>query len=238
MAGLREQKTVAVLTSGGADSAVLCVKLLESFQCVFPLYVRFGLRWEGAELEHLRSFLESSRRQGLMPLAVLEEPMASVYGTHWSTTGGYVPNGDSADEAVYLPGRNLMLISKASVWCALRSIGSLALGTLAANPFEDASLEFDATMQQAVSLALGQSISLLRPYRSLDKSEVLRAGADLPLELTFSCIDPQDGAHCGSCNKCAERSRAFRAAGIVDKTLYRSTLCVLGPRDGQVAPHP
>jgi len=40
------------------------------------------------------------------------------------------------------------------------------------------------------------------------------------LEHTFSCIDPQDGRHCGHCNKCAERRLAFAALEIDDVTEY------------------
>jgi 7-cyano-7-deazaguanine synthase len=40
--------------------------------------------------------------------------------------------------------------------------------------------------------------------------------------LTFSCLAPQGRRHCGRCNKCAERKRAFRQAGIPDPTKYAS----------------
>jgi 7-cyano-7-deazaguanine synthase len=45
-------------------------------------------------------------------------------------------------------------------------------------------------------------------------------GRDMPLELTFSCLAPVAGLHCGRCNKCAERQAAFRDAGIDDRTEY------------------
>src|SRR4051812_7295912 len=83
-----EDADVAVLVSGGIDSAILCVDLLREFARVHPLYVRFGLRWEDVELSCLRRFLaEAGRgRPGLMPLQVLDEPVADVYGDrHWST---------------------------------------------------------------------------------------------------------------------------------------------------------
>jgi 7-cyano-7-deazaguanine synthase len=38
--------------------------------------------------------------------------------------------------------------------------------------------------------------------------------------LTFSCMRPVDGKHCGTCNKCAERRRAFASAGLSDPTEY------------------
>src|SRR5437879_5847528 len=48
--GLRERAVdrVAVLTSGGLDSAVLVADLARNAD-VFPLYVEFGLAWEAAE---------------------------------------------------------------------------------------------------------------------------------------------------------------------------------------------
>jgi 7-cyano-7-deazaguanine synthase len=47
-------------------------------------------------------------------------------------------------------------------------------------------------------------------------------GKELPLHLTFSCINPTQGVHCGTCNKCAERRKGFRDAGLADDTAYRA----------------
>jgi 7-cyano-7-deazaguanine synthase len=59
------------------------------------------------------------------------------------------------------------------------------------------------------------------PYRELSKVDVIRRGADLPLELTLSCLRPAtDGRHCGDCNKCRERAEAFVTAGVPDRTAY------------------
>ena len=64
-------------------------------------------------------------------------------------------------------------------------------------------------------------LRLIRPFAALHKAEVLALGRDLPLHLTFSCIDPIEGRHCGRCNKCAERKKGFRDAGMRDLTDYR-----------------
>ena len=95
-------------------------------------------RWEDAELSALRQFLDAVKRDGLKSLVVLDEPIADVYGTHWSTRGASVPGSETPDEAVYLPGRNLLLTVKAAVWCRLREIENLALGSLGSNPFPTA----------------------------------------------------------------------------------------------------
>lgn len=219
---------VAVLSSGGTDSAILCVNLLRQYERVHPLYVRFGLRWEPTELLGLERFLDDVARPGLEPLCVLDEPVADVYGSaHWSTGGPVVPDAATADDAVYLPGRNLLLAAKASVWCRLRGIEALAFGTLRGNPFSDSRPEFFDMLGRSIEMALGGRLRLIRPLERLSKQEVLALGRDLPLHLSFSCIQPIDGLHCGVCNKCAERHRGFRDAGYHDLTAYAVTPATL-----------
>src|SRR5262249_17253144 len=112
---------LAVLVSGGLDSAILLCEMLRGGKTVHPLYVRQGLFWETEELRQLRRFLEASRRPALQPLHVLEMPVADLYGDHWSITGRCVPDADSPDAAVYLPGRNVLLLAKAMIWCQLHA---------------------------------------------------------------------------------------------------------------------
>jgi len=213
---------VAVLASGGLDSAILVGQLASDGREVTPVYVHFGLAWEDVELRHLRRFLASLAATGIKPLVVLEQPVADVYGEHWSVTGQDVPGRDSPDEAVYLPGRNLLLLAKPSVWCALNGIQTIALGTLAANPFPDADREFFAGFSALVGRALGRGLEVITPFAGLAKREVLDVGRQFALDLTFSCIAPRSERHCGRCNKCAERQLAFSELGIPDTTPYAS----------------
>ncbi|HZY84613.1 MAG TPA: 7-cyano-7-deazaguanine synthase [Gemmataceae bacterium] len=211
---------LAVLVSGGLDSAVLLAESLGGRPAVFPLYVRFGLTWEPVELNYLRRFLEAIRTPALRPLHVLDMPVQDLYGAHWGLTGEGVPGAETPDEAVFLPGRNLLLLSKAMLWCYLNGVHELALAPLEANPFPDATPEFFSACEAVVNQAVGGRVRVWLPYRGLSKAEVLRRGRGLPLEWTFSCIRPDDGKHCGACNKCAERRRGFAAAGEPDPTEY------------------
>jgi 7-cyano-7-deazaguanine synthase len=101
-------------------------------------------------------------------------------------------------------------------------VPALALAILAGNPFPDATPAFFAAYAGAVNQAVGGAVRVLRPYAELTKVQVLQRGRDLPLERTFSCIHPIAARHCGACNKCAERRRAFAAAGLADRTVYHS----------------
>jgi 7-cyano-7-deazaguanine synthase len=214
---------VAVLVSGGLDSCVLVADLLAQGERVHPLYVRFGLGWEATEEDHLRRFLATLADDRLAPLVTLESPITGVYGGHWSVSGDAIPDEDTPDEAVYLPGRNLLLLAQPSVWCALHGVHTIALGTLKGNPFPDSTREFFDGFAALAARAMAHPLAVVTPFATLTKHEVLELGRGLALELTFSCIDPQDGMHCGHCNKCAERRRAFEALAIEDRTAYART---------------
>ncbi len=211
---------VAVLASGGVDSAILVAELLRHHSAVHPIYVRFGLAWEATEQAHLKSFLETLTAPAPRPLVVLDVPIASVYGSHWSLSGEDVPDGRSPDDAVYLPGRNLLLLALPSVWCARHGVHGIALGTLKGNPFPDATDAFFANFSALVQRAMDHVLEVVTPFAGLVKADVLELGRGLALERTFSCIDPEEGRHCGLCNKCAERRQAFSASSIDDITDY------------------
>ncbi|MDZ4781742.1 MAG: 7-cyano-7-deazaguanine synthase [Planctomycetia bacterium] len=216
--------SVAVLVSGGLDSAILTGRLLQTEASVQPIYISTALAWEAAELFYLRRFLEAIQSPGLRQLKVLQQPTADLYEGHWSVTGADVPDASTPDEAVYLPGRNPLLLVKAAIWCRLHEIAKLALAPLGSNPFPDATPEFFDGFGRLMSQATGGPIEILRPFAGLHKREVMELGKDLPLERTFSCIHPVGMDHCGTCNKCAERRGAFAAAGLPDPTRYASDL--------------
>ena len=213
--------STAVLLSAGLDSAVLAASLARSSD-VHPIYVSTGLAWEAEELAALDRLLAADPFRGCKPVARLTFTARDLYpATHWALRGE-PPAFDTPDEDVYLAGRNVMLLSKAAIYCARQRIARLAIGPLAGNPFPDATPEFFETMARALSLGLAHSIEIKTPFVSMEKSDVIRLGVELgvPLELTLSCMNPRDGRHCGQCSKCRERRDGFNEAGVVDPTTY------------------
>jgi 7-cyano-7-deazaguanine synthase len=213
--------SVAVLLSAGLDSAVLAASEARRAH-VQPIYVSAGLAWEAQELEVLRRLLATPPFASLLPLAHLTFTVRDLYpSTHWALRGE-PPGFDTPDDDVYLTGRNVILLSKASIYCAQKGIRRIVLGPLAGNPFPDATPQFFDTMARAMSLGLAHEILIDAPFAAKDKSDVIKIGLELgvPLELTLSCMNPRDGLHCGMCSKCRERRDAFHEAGIDDPTRY------------------
>jgi 7-cyano-7-deazaguanine synthase len=211
---------IGVLASGGLDSAILVSYLLEQGERVQPFYIHSNLYWEGAEFSGLKAYLAAIASDRLLPLVELRLPLDDLYAGHWSLSDRRTPDASTPDEAVYLPGRNLLLTIKAALWCQLHKIDRLALGVLGSNPFDDATPEFFTALENVLGRIGQPRLSIVRPFGQMHKQEVMQLGRRYPLALTFSCIAPVDGLHCGRCNKCAERQAAFRMIDLPDPTRY------------------
>ena len=77
---------------------------------------------------------------------------------------------------MYLPGRNVVLLGKAGVFCAAHGLERLVIGTLAHNPFPDATPEFRTAFARALALGLAHPIAIDAPFANIGKADVVRRG--------------------------------------------------------------
>ena len=76
-------------------------------------------------------------------------------------------------------------------------------------------------MEQTARLGADTKIKIRAPLSSVSKSDLIKIGTSLgvPFQLTWSCY--LDGTiHCGKCESCMNRKKAFKEAGVVDPTEY------------------
>jgi 7-cyano-7-deazaguanine synthase in queuosine biosynthesis len=230
----------AVLLSGGLDSAVLAAEEAARGE-IQPIYVRVGLAWEDAEHAILTRLLATDPlRARVRPLVSLHVDMRDVYATtHWAVQGT-PPAYHTPDEDVYLPGRNVVLLGKAGVFCAAARIDRIVLGTLGHNPFPDATPAFRSAMAEALSL--GSRIRCHRaPYADVSgrkwfaaarlgvpSTDAVVHGPECPegfdsgfgirgsgfIAQSRSTINQSRSLHCGLCSRAA-RHDAFLETGRI-----------------------
>jgi 7-cyano-7-deazaguanine synthase len=221
--GRKEAQPAAVLFSGGLDSAVLLAQAAAEGR-PHPIYVKAGLAWEAEETAAAARLLAAPPFAGAVePVATLTVDMRDVYPSHHWAVRGEAPGFETPDEDVYIEGRNVVLLAKASVFAARARLSRVMMGPLAGNPFPDATPDFFAAMSRALSLGLDAPIAIETPLAAMHKADVIRLGAALgvPFELTLSCMQPKEDLHCGQCSKCRERRDGFIEARVEDPTRYR-----------------
>jgi 7-cyano-7-deazaguanine synthase len=211
---------VAVLLSGGLDSAVLVAHAARAGE-VQPIYVSAGLAWEREERALVERLLQSPPyASGVLPAGSVRRRHDIYPATHQARSRraarlrhagrGRLPAGTERAGAV--EGRNPLRCCAAS---------RIAIGPLAGNPFPDATPEFLASMSQTLSLGLANHLTIEAPFSGMHKQEVIALGASLGVrfELTLSCMKPSVGRHCGPCSS-ARAPRRVQPRRCQDPTEY------------------
>jgi 7-cyano-7-deazaguanine synthase len=87
--------------------------------------------------------------------------------------------------------------------------------------YPDCRREFYEAFQKAARLGTEKPLVIKSPFSDMKKSEIMKKAIELgvPLEKTWSCY--LNGLiHCGVCESCNNRKKAFREANIPDPTEY------------------
>lgn len=205
-----------ILFSGGIESAVLMGEAVRAGLNPIPVYVSTGARWENAELEAAKNYLESLD-VGLSDKMVIRESISGKIKDHWAYNGMSYPLAEEDVLSLKIPQRNETLLREAVSFGSDDHDLILTIGTTADNPFNDGNRQFFDNMATALSVERGERVTILTPLTGLKKSDVIHRGKSFPLGLTLSCVAPRDGAACGDCIKCGSRAAAFSEAGVIDK---------------------
>lgn len=216
-------KRTVLIHSGGIDSTVLLSHLLAEGREVFALSVDYGQR-------HRRE-LEAAKRicghYGVKHQVADLRALAPLFGANALTDAQIaVPEGhyeEASMKATVVPNRNMLLIAVAASWAMSLKASSVAYGAHGGDHaiYPDCRPVFAEALDKAIRLADWHEVSLERPFVGMDKTAIVRRGAELgvPLELTWSCYVGGE-RHCGKCGTCVERKEAFVRAGVPDPTVY------------------
>jgi len=226
---LKKQK-VGVLTSGGIVSLALLEYCADKFGSVVPIYIQSGFRCEEAELFWLKKLLRNRKTDNVESLEILSLPLRDAYQSHWSVTGVKVPSGKDRFKDTYLPGRDILLLSKAALFSAFQGASASAVGFSKSHFSNGPTNVVRSQIGDLISRSLDTHVTIVAPFESKRREEILFDIRGLGFEYTFSCLNPKGYQHCGDCYKCHERKICFFKTGITDKTHYhRSTAAVAVP---------
>lgn len=210
-----------VILSGGVDSSTVAYWAKAEGFDVHCLSFDYGQR-ASKELLSAKAIAE-----GLgAPFKPIDlSALKGIFGGATALCDESAPMPSAFEPALIVPFRNAILLSIAVAHAA--SIGAEAVfyGAQGSDaPFyPDCREPFFKAFQRAARLGTGSEIRVDAPLHGLGKSEVVALGSRLgvPYGLTWSCYLGGE-RHCGRCESCLNRKRAFEEAGVEDPTEYEA----------------
>ncbi len=134
-------------------------------------------------------------------------------------------------KSVWVPGRNMILFSIASGFAEFVNANEIytGLNKEEGTTFPDNSMEFVERFNKLLEYGTLNKVKMKSPLYNLNKTETVKLGKKLEEELnleilkySYSCYhdNKEEFLHCGTCESCMRRKRAFKEANIEDPTIY------------------
>lgn len=222
------KKAIAVL-SGGLDSTVATCVYAKEYE-IHALTFNYGQKSFERELKASKKICE---KMGFTH-EVIDLPWLNKISNSSLTNDHEIPtltNEDLDDlnkceqtaNSVWVPGRNIVFSAIATSYA--ESIGAeiiiVGWDKEEAATFPDNSKEFLKSFNKMLSIGSPNNIEIKAPAINLNKTEIVKLGDknNTPMELSYSCY-VGDEKHCGVCESCMRRKRAFKQANIKDYSEY------------------
>ena len=150
--------------------------------------------------------------------------LKEIYSNSNSLTSEAVEIPDKVVESTIVPFRNGIFLSLAVAYAQIIGAGQVIIGSHTNDkPYPDCTPQFTDAFAKAAYIA--SRVKVVSPaVLGLSKADLIARAYPKLKELTFETLSCYRGRpHCGTCQACTERQKAFQIAGILDKTKYKKT---------------
>ena len=214
-------KKCVIVLSGGPDSAVVAYWAKKEGYNLYPITFNYGQ----IAVKETHSAEKIAESLGAKTKIVDLSALKGVFGDVTSLCNSNIPLTAEFSQPIIVPFRNAIFLSIAVSYAVSVGADKIFYGAHGSDePFyPDCRREFYEAFEKAAKLGTGEEISIQAPFSGKRKSEVIKAGAELgvPFKLTWSCYLDKE-RHCGGCESCVNRKKAFAQAGIADPTKYEA----------------
>jgi len=221
MVGKLENKNCVIVLSGGPDSATAAYWAKAHNYAIYPITFNYGqiAHKETGCAQKIAVKLGATTK--VIDLSALKE----IFSNITSLCNTDIPLTSEFSAPIIVPFRNAIFLSAAVAYAVAVGADKIFYGAQGSDePFyPDCRREFYEAFEKAARLGTCQEITIKAPFSGYKKSELIREGAELgvPFELTWSCYLDKE-KHCGRCESCVNRKKAFNEAGIADPTKYEA----------------
>ena len=221
-------KVISVL-SGGLDSTVSTAYFNDKYE-IHAITFNYGQRSARMEIKSSKAICEKLDVEH----TVIDLPWLKMLGKSALTSNLEVPelkaneldNKEICNETarkVWVPGRNIVFTAVATSFAEAEKAKMIIVGwdLEEAVTFPDNSKEFLEAFNKVLEIGTLKGVQIKAPVIDMNKDEIVKLGSDLdaPMDLSYSCYMGKE-EHCGTCESCMRRKRAFKEAKFEDETKY------------------
>jgi 7-cyano-7-deazaguanine synthase len=225
-----KNKAIAVL-SGGLDSTVAVAFFKDKYE-IHALTFDYGQRSADIEIKSAKVICEQLN----IKHTVIDLPWLKKLGKSALTSNEDVPElkmsqlddkliCDETARRVWVPGRNIVFTAIATSFAEAENAKIIIVGWdfEEAITFPDNSKAFLDAFNNVLEIGSLGDIKIEAPVIEMNKSDIVKLGYKInaPMNLSYSCYMGEK-EHCGVCESCMRRIRAFEGAEVVDETKYMS----------------
>jgi len=217
-----KEKCVVVL-SGGLDSSTVAYWAKKEGYDVHAITFRYGQ----IATKEVESAERIAKELGA-PIKVVDlSSLREIFTGVTSLCDESIPMTSSFSQPIIVPFRNGILLSVAIAYAEVLGATRVFYGAQGSDEqfYPDCRKEFYKSFETTARLGTDRDIVIEAPFSQISKSDLVKIGTALgvPYYLTWSCY--LNGArHCGRCESCANRRKAFEQTEIADPTEYDSKL--------------
>lgn len=213
-------KCVVVL-SGGPDSASVAYWAKDRGYEVYTITFDYG-QIAKIEMEYAEKI---ARELGAIHKTVDLSSLEGVYSGVTSLVDGSIEMTGDFSDPIIVPFRNGVFLAVTVAYAASVGAETILYGAQGSDEenYPDCRREFYQAFEEAARLGTDTQISIDAPFSGMTKAEMIMEGVKLgvPFNLTWSCYR-EGPLHCGACESCNNRKKAFQEAGVPDPTEYEA----------------
>ncbi len=223
-----KNKAIAVL-SGGLDSTVAVAYFKDKYE-IHALTFDYGQKSAEMEIKSAKDICEQLNIRH----TIIDLPWLKKLGKSALTSDEEVPElkmnqlddkliCDETARRVWVPGRNIVFTAIATSFAEAENAKIIIMGWdfEEAITFPDNSKAFLDAFNNVLEIGSLEDIKIEAPVIEMNKSDIVKLGNKInaPMNLIYSCYMGEK-EHCGVCESCMRRIRAFEDTDVLDETKY------------------
>jgi 7-cyano-7-deazaguanine synthase len=212
------EKTVIIL-SGGPDSVTVAYSAKAQGYDVYALTFNYGQK---AQIE-IEKAAQITKELGINHKIVDLSNLSDIYQGATSLVDKDMDVTSEFTDPIIVPFRNGVFLAVAVAYSDVIGANHILYGAHGSDEeyYPDCRQEFYRAFQKAAQLGTEKPMKIMSPFSDMKKSSLLKEAKKLgvPFKRTWSCY-LNGPLHCGRCESCINRKKAFKEADIEDPTDY------------------